>query len=125
MWRPKIDISEYFSRITPLLQRWCTLREACLEAKVPYTTVWDYMKWDKEFSDKIEALQNIPIVLARTWWIEKIKKWDYTACKDYLERKKPKEFAPRFIDETEWNKKYDHLKEKYKRLNLQKLNSKK
>ena len=97
--RKPIDIWEYFTKIQPYLQRGCTVHEACLEAKVPYNTVNDYLnKWDElsgELRDAITQAQNIPIVMARKVWLSKIQEGDYQASRDYLKAKRKEEFSER------------------------------
>ena len=53
----------------------------------------DYNEQDKEFSQKIQREQNLAIVMAREVWLKEIKKGNYQASKDYLERKRRDEFS--------------------------------
>jgi len=99
--RPKAPIAEYYEKIKPYLRNWCSVNEACWEAKVPVSTITDYIRANTDFSAKIKNDQNVPIVMARKVWIKEIKDGNYTAAKDYLERKRKKEFSLRTeVEET-------------------------
>ena len=94
-WRHPADIESYFTKIKWFLEIWCSIRESCLHAWVPYTTVNDYINNSVEFSDRIDVCKNYAIELARRNRISEVKKWNYQASKDYLERKKKDEFSLR------------------------------
>ena len=93
--RPPADIEGYFTKILPYLQYGCTLREACLQAQVPYTTVRDHVKEDVDLSDRIEQAQNLNIIKARENIIKQVQKWNPEMSKRYLERKRKVEFSTR------------------------------
>ena len=103
MGRPKADIDEYFRRILPLLQRGCSVSEACLEADVPRTTVQDYITSDKKFSAKIEAAKNTINILAQKNISEAIEQGDFRSSEWWLERKKKKEYSTRTEQDVNLN----------------------
>ncbi len=57
-------------------------------------TYYQWIKADKELSDRLEALRNKPVLSARTSVVESFKAHPELALK-YLERKRKKEFAER------------------------------
>lgn len=91
--RPRADIDEYFDRIEPYLRIDCSIHEACLEAKVPYTTVVDYYKQDLDFRNKVDAAKNYAVVAARQVVVKAVANGDTNLAFAYLRSKRPDEFA--------------------------------
>lgn len=89
-----VDIDKYLTNIQPYLEVGCTLHEACLHAVTPYTTVIDYVNKDDEVRNKIERMQNVPILKARKSLLGGIETSPELALK-FLERKKKDEFSLR------------------------------
>lgn len=89
-----VDIEKYLTNIQPYLEVGCTLHEACLHAVTPYTTVIDYVNKDDEVRNKIERMQNVPILKARESLLGGIETSPELALK-FLERKKKDEFSLR------------------------------
>lgn len=88
----KVDIEDYITNISEFLKTGCSINEACLHGKVPYTTVLDYYKQDENIRNKIDRLMATPILEARKKVIEDISK-NVDTAKWYLERKKRAEFS--------------------------------
>jgi len=88
----KIDLDKYLARLKPFLTEGCSLHESCLSAKVPYTTMVDYVKKDDDIRNKIDAWQNTPILAARKSLNKGVKE-DSRLALMYLERKKKGEFS--------------------------------
>lgn len=59
-----VDAKENIVRkLEPYLKSGLSIRKACDEAKIPKSTVYDFIKEDKEFADKISTLQNYLSIL--------------------------------------------------------------
>jgi len=70
-----------------------TDQEACLYAWINKATLYNYCEKNPWFIDQKEALKKQPNMLAKNNWLSKIKDGDYTASKDWLERKAKDEFS--------------------------------
>jgi hypothetical protein len=60
-----------------------------------YTTISRWVKADESLAIKIEGWRNMVSAQARKNWAGKIKDTDYTASKDWLERREKNEFSTR------------------------------
>ncbi len=72
----------------------CTISEMCFYADISRDTYYNWMKKDKELSDRLTALRNKPILKARQEVIKGLDGNPEFALK-YLERKLPDEFGIR------------------------------
>lgn len=69
-----------------------SVAEMAYYAGVHVDTVYNYLKENKEFSVRIKALRERPILLARQTAVKKITE-SYQNAMDYLKRKKRLEFG--------------------------------
>ena len=70
----------------------CTVEEACVFAGVPVRTFYDFLEMQPGFSQTIEQLRNIPIVLSRKAVVETAH-YNSGRAMDYLSRKRKDEFS--------------------------------
>lgn len=68
--------------------------EACFFAGISKSTLYDYQQKHPEFTDRKEALKEMPVLLARQT-IVKAMKYDPELALKYVERKVKKEFSLR------------------------------
>lgn len=69
-----------------------SVEEACFYADISRQTFYDWSKKNKAFSDRIEALRQRPVLLARQTVAKKLAE-SYSNAIDYLKRKKRLEFG--------------------------------
>ena len=69
-----------------------SVEEACSYAEISRDAFYDYLKKNKEFSDKIEQLREKPVLKARQTAVQKLGE-SYTNAMDYLKRKRRREFG--------------------------------
>lgn len=69
-----------------------SVEEACSYAEISRDAFYDYLKKNKEFSDKIEQLRQKPILKARQTAVQKLGE-SYQNAMDYLKRKRKREFG--------------------------------
>ena len=67
--------------------------EACFYADISKVTFYDWIKKNEEFSNRIEALRNRPVLKARQTIVKSLD--DPEHSKWYLARKRKKEFSER------------------------------
>jgi hypothetical protein len=75
----------------------CTNQEACILANIAESTFYDFLKRNKEFSEQKEGWKTNPILKARITIFENLSK-DVKIAMWFLERNRPKEFNPRYIN---------------------------
>jgi len=90
------DKEKVVELLKPYFQRGNSVREACLCAGIPHSTFETWLGKDNELRAKIGIWQNEMSEKARDNWRDKIVAGDYPASKDWLERKKKKEFSLRY-----------------------------
>ena len=88
----QVNIDEYISEIKEYLLFGCSLHEACMSAKIPYNTVWDYYKQDEEVREKIDAYKANSLTTARKTLFAGLES-DPKLAFDYLRNKCPDEFS--------------------------------
>ncbi len=71
-----------------------TVKEACLFAGINPDTYYEYLKKNPSFADRVEALRETPVLLARQTVVGNIKN-SYSNAIDYLSRKRKGEFSTR------------------------------
>lgn len=71
----------------------CTPTEAALFANISRETLYEWMRSDKEFSDRMESLKLKPVLRARQSMYNELEKGNVRLAMWYLERKRPKEFS--------------------------------
>jgi hypothetical protein len=72
----------------------CTVEEACLYATISRNTFYEFTKRHPDFQDRIAALRNAPILMARMC-VLRAAEHDADLALKYLERKLPMEFSTR------------------------------
>lgn len=72
----------------------CTVEEACLYASISRNTYYEFVKRYPDFQDRIVALRNAPILMARMC-VLRAAEHDADLALKYLERKLPIEFSTR------------------------------
>lgn len=72
----------------------CTVEEACLYAAISRNTFYEFTKRYPDFQDRIAALRNAPILMARMC-VLRAAEHDADLALKYLERKLPMEFSTR------------------------------
>lgn len=68
-------------------------------------TVQTWYETDEAVRLLIDSWRDTTNVMARQTWQKKISTWDYTASKEWLERKEKKEFSPKsevWFTDPEW-----------------------
>lgn len=68
----------------------CTVLEACLYAGISKSTFYAFVETLPEFSDTIEIMRNIPVLIARKFIVTGL---DRASAMDYIERKRKSEFS--------------------------------
>lgn len=69
-----------------------SIEEVCFYADISKESYYQLIKAEPEFSDRLEALRNRPILKARQTVITKLGE-SYSNAMDYLKRKRKKEFG--------------------------------
>ncbi len=92
--RPTVDTKETRQKIEEATALDASIEEVCFYADISKDTYYTIIKKDKEFSDRLEALRNRPILLARQTVMKKLGE-SYSNAMDYLSRKKKAEFSQR------------------------------
>lgn len=72
----------------------CTIAEACFHANICKSTYHNWVNEDEKLLDRLTALRNKPVLLARKTLVEGLKKNPELSLK-YLERKRKNEFSLR------------------------------
>lgn len=91
--RPKIDLSDAFTKLQPFLQLGYSLHRACIFAEYPYSSLIIYYNDDEVFRNKVERERKLLGVQARRNIAEAIKKKDPKMSLEWLERQEPEEFS--------------------------------
>lgn len=91
----KAQREKIIQSIKPYLQLEYDLKNACLLAGVPYTTVRNWVNKDNALSIQIEAWQNMVKAKARQNVVKEINGGDTQESKWWLERREKKEFSTR------------------------------
>ncbi len=68
----------------------CTVLEACLYAGISKSTFYAFLEVLPDFSDTIEIMRNIPVLIARRFIVTGL---DRASAMDYIERKRKSEFS--------------------------------
>lgn len=69
-----------------------SVEEACFYADISRETFYTWIKQNKQFSDRMDAMRQRPVLLARQTAIQKIPD-SYGNAMDYLSRKRKDEFG--------------------------------
>lgn len=92
--RPTKINDEVLLKLEEAFKIGCTDEEACFYADIGTSTLYDYCKKNKAFSERKELLKQSPIFKARRSVVKAIETDPDLAMK-YLERKVKKEFSTR------------------------------
>lgn len=96
--RPTVMTPEVFRKIEEVAALGGSIEEMAMFADINRATLYSYLEDNKEFSDRIDALRERPVLKARTTIMADIESPD--TAKWYLERKKRNEFSPKVEVET-------------------------
>lgn len=92
-WRPELCTKDVVAKLEFAFANSFTDEEACLYAWISKNTLYRYIEKNPEFWNQKELLKKSPNLKAKLNWINKINSNDYTASKDWLERKSRDEFS--------------------------------
>jgi hypothetical protein len=92
-WRPTVINDEVLSKLEFGFSNSLTDEEACLYADICPKTLYRYIEDNPEFWQRKEILKRQPNIKAKFNWVNKIWSDDYTASKEWLERKAKSEFS--------------------------------
>ena len=90
--RPTIWSDDVLQKLEYAFKLGCTNREACLHADISEASLYERLKQNEEYLEKVTAWKETPILLARTSVVEALKDDPDLAMK-FLERKKKNEFS--------------------------------
>lgn len=91
--RPTAITPRVLDRLREAFVLGCDDEEACLNAEISTSTLYDYQKANVHFLEWKEALKRTPFLKARKTIVEHLERDPEFALK-YMERKKKAEFAP-------------------------------
>lgn len=91
MARPTVRNIEIDRKMDEAAALGCTIEEIALFAGIHRDTLYDWIKKDKELSDRIEELRENPILKARTTLVNSLDNPEN--AKWFLERKRRLEFS--------------------------------
>lgn len=92
--RPTLRTPAMLKKIEEAASLGCSVEEIACFSGVHKDTIYDWMKIDKDFSDRIHELRQIPFIDARRTIAKAIKEspqWSF----EYMKRKKKDEFSER------------------------------
>jgi len=87
-----VDTPETRQKIEEATALDASIEEVCFYADISRESYYQLIKKDKDFSDRLDALRNRPILKARQTVIARIGE-SYANAMDYLKRKKKLEFG--------------------------------
>lgn len=93
--RPTLMTPETIAKLEQAFLTGATDNEACFVAGITKSTLYEYCQAHPEFSERKEALKDMPIYTARANVVKAIDEGDKQTSTWYLERKKKVEFAQR------------------------------
>ena len=89
--RPTKRNEETVQKLIQCIRQGCTREEACRYTWIARQSFYNWLK-DSDFLDKILRAEDYLVIVAKKTWVSKILEWDYQACKEWLERREPKEY---------------------------------
>jgi len=92
--RPSKLTKELIGKLETAASLDCTIKEMCFYSGINPDTYYEWIKKDKKLSDRITALRNTPVLMARQELCKGLKGNPELSLK-YLERKRPNEFSPK------------------------------
>lgn len=90
--RPNEFTAEIIHKLEEAFAIDASVTEACFYAGISRQSYYNNVKEGTEIFDRLEALRETPILLARRTAVEKIKE-SYQNAMDYLSRKRKDEFS--------------------------------
>lgn len=93
--RPTVMTPDVLRKLEEAASIDCSIDEMCFFSGISVPSLYDYWKKHPEHKERIEALRNSPVILARRTAVAKISE-SYTNAIDYLKRKRKNEFSERF-----------------------------
>lgn len=96
--RPTVMTPEVLVKLETAFSYDSTIEEACFFADINPDTYYRYVKEHPEFSERVKALRQKPILAARKKVIEEIEN-DTKNAQWYLERKRKDEFSQKIEQE--------------------------
>lgn len=91
--RPSVMTPETIDKLEEVFKIGGTDEEACLNANIGMSTLYDYQKANPKFSDRKEQLKQNPFLKARRTIISSLDNPNYAF--EYMKRKKKDEFSDR------------------------------
>jgi len=112
-WRPEAITEDVLAKLEFAFARSFTDVEASLYANISPATLYRYCEEHPEFWERKETLKKQPNIQAKLNWYKKIEWEDYTASKDWLERKSRDEFSLKTEVDTKlkWELKVNAVKQ--------------
>ena len=92
--RPTVITDEVVRKLEEVAALDGAVLEMCFYAGISKTAYYEYIRANPEFADRIAALRERPVLLARKTVVEGLDK-SPTFALSYLDRKRPNEFAPK------------------------------
>lgn len=92
-WRPEAITEDVLTKLEFAFSRSFTDEEASLYANISPRTLYRYIEENPEFWQRKEVLKKQPNIKAKLNWFKKLEWEDYTASKEWLERKSRDEFS--------------------------------
>lgn len=92
--RPSVDTPEVRKKIEEATALDATIEEICFYADISKPSYYAILGKDPEFSARLDALREKPVLLARQRVVKGIAE-SYQNAMDYLKRKKKSEFSER------------------------------
>lgn len=119
MARPTIFTKQVLQKLEEAFAWGCTDEEACLNADISPSSLYNYQNQNSEFLERKEQLKNRPVLKARQVVFQAMEKNPMLAFK-FLERKRPDEFGEPAIsnisgradEATQW----EEMREDYRKL---------
>lgn len=93
VWRPTVIDNETLTKLEFAFAHSFSDEEASLYANISPRTLYRYIEENEEFWQRKEILKKQPNIKAKLNWIKKLEWEDYTASKEWLERKSKAEFS--------------------------------
>lgn len=111
--RPPVGRDTLLRKLEPFLKVGYSLSKACIFAKVPIRTAYDYYQKDEDFRNEVDRLRNMVNILARQIIINSLQeKKDVNLALEWLDRMEKDEFSKRVeISTTETTDPLKLLKE--------------
>lgn len=109
MGRPTVMTPETLRKLEEAFAIGSTKKEACAYAEIGESTLYDYLIEHPDFSDRIEALIQKPILKAKNTVVSNLD--DVETAKWYLSRKKKDEFSNTLIEVNQDNRSIQIVKD--------------